>query len=184
MRTIVGGEHHQCIFVQLVSFQLAEDSADAVLQLAVTERIYGEFPKKREPKAAKHKIQTLLKAGEVGREELLAAVRRYAAECADKEPKYIKYPCTWLNRGCWADEPDRTPKAPPRPPTPVQRCAKLEPAQFVDAIRENRDQMPEAVARMMFKPDGKPRLTMAQMRGNPDICAFVCGVLGEEAASD
>lgn len=38
-------------------------------------------------------------------EILLAAARRYRADCAGKDKKFIKHPSTWLNSGCWADEP-------------------------------------------------------------------------------
>ena len=29
----------------------------------------------------------------------------YARERADQDPKYTKYPATWLNKGCYDDEP-------------------------------------------------------------------------------
>jgi hypothetical protein len=36
---------------------------------------------------------------------LIAGAQRYAAERAGQDPKYTKHPATWLNAGCWADEP-------------------------------------------------------------------------------
>lgn len=37
--------------------------------------------------------------------EITAAMRRYAIERAGQDPRYTKHPSTWLNGGCWADEP-------------------------------------------------------------------------------
>lgn len=37
--------------------------------------------------------------------EITAAMRRYAIERAGQDPRYTKHPSTWLNAGCWADEP-------------------------------------------------------------------------------
>lgn len=36
-------------------------------------------------------------------EEILEGARRYALEMGDSQ--YIKHPTTWLNQGCWLDEP-------------------------------------------------------------------------------
>jgi hypothetical protein len=37
-------------------------------------------------------------------QELLAGVIRYAAVMTGKDPRYVKHPTTWLNKGCWTDE--------------------------------------------------------------------------------
>jgi helix-turn-helix protein len=37
-------------------------------------------------------------------DELLAGIMRYAAAVVGIEPRYIKHPTTWLNKGCWTDE--------------------------------------------------------------------------------
>jgi hypothetical protein len=42
---------------------------------------------------------------EASADELIAGAKRYAAERADQDPRYTKHPATWLNKGCWADEP-------------------------------------------------------------------------------
>jgi hypothetical protein len=39
----------------------------------------------------------------VSAETLLAAALRYKKDCTD--PEFTKHPATWLNGGCWADEP-------------------------------------------------------------------------------
>lgn len=43
-------------------------------------------------------------------ETLIAGAHRYRAETADKDPRYVKHPKTWLNQGCWQDEPDPQPQ--------------------------------------------------------------------------
>ncbi len=37
--------------------------------------------------------------------DLLSGAMRYAAERSGQDPKYTKHPATWLNSGCWSDEP-------------------------------------------------------------------------------
>lgn len=37
---------------------------------------------------------------------IIAATKRYAATCRGKDPKFIKYPATWLNKGGYLDEPE------------------------------------------------------------------------------
>jgi hypothetical protein len=36
---------------------------------------------------------------------ILAGAERYATERAGADPRYTKHPTTWLNQGCWDDEP-------------------------------------------------------------------------------
>jgi len=38
---------------------------------------------------------------------ILEAAGRYASECRGVEPSYRKHPATWLNGGCWDDEPQQ-----------------------------------------------------------------------------
>lgn len=40
---------------------------------------------------------------------IIAGARRYAAERAGQDPAYTKHPATWLNGGCWSDEPAALP---------------------------------------------------------------------------
>lgn len=37
-------------------------------------------------------------------DELLAGIRRYAAEVAGRDPQFTKHPATWLNGRCWLDD--------------------------------------------------------------------------------
>lgn len=44
-------------------------------------------------------------------EQIMAGCLRYAGEKRGSDPRYIKHPATWLNQGCWADEPASQPAA-------------------------------------------------------------------------
>jgi hypothetical protein len=37
--------------------------------------------------------------------EIMEGVKRYALELRDENPRFIKHPSTWLNGGCWMDDP-------------------------------------------------------------------------------
>lgn len=37
--------------------------------------------------------------------EILDGARRYAIEREEEDPKFTKHPSTWLNGGCWMDDP-------------------------------------------------------------------------------
>jgi hypothetical protein len=69
------------------------------------EQFWSAYPRRKEKfrahtaydKALKHALH----------EEIMAGVRRYAAEVRGKDQRYVKHPATWLNAGCWLDyEPD------------------------------------------------------------------------------
>lgn len=62
------------------------------------------YPRKEAKKAARVAYGRVLRKGEATIAELLAGAKRYAAECAGKERRYIKLPAGWLNDGRWADE--------------------------------------------------------------------------------
>ena len=38
-------------------------------------------------------------------QEILDGARRYAIERRDADQQYTKHPTTWLNGGCWMDDP-------------------------------------------------------------------------------
>lgn len=62
-------------------------------------------PRKVEKKAAMAKLDAIRKSGLVPWATFFAGLNRWAEESAGKEPRYVKHPPTWLNRGCWDDEP-------------------------------------------------------------------------------
>lgn len=66
------------------------------------------YPKKREREAA---MKAWIAAIERGAEpkHIVDAATAYAHERKDQDSKYTKYPATWLNKGCYDDEPDPAP---------------------------------------------------------------------------
>lgn len=64
---------------------------------------YAAFPRHVARSAAAHAYRRAVQR--VSAEALLAAAKRYGQECAGKDAEFIKHPATWLNGGCWADEP-------------------------------------------------------------------------------
>lgn len=74
------------------------------------EAFWSAYPKKVARADAVKAWGKALKAADA--DTLIAGALRYAAEQHGKDPTYTKHPATWLNKGCWTDEP-----APPRPPS-------------------------------------------------------------------
>ena len=66
------------------------------------------YPKRRDKEAAR---KAWIGAIERGAEpqQMVDAAKSYAHERKDEDPKYTKYPATWLNNGCYDDEPDPQP---------------------------------------------------------------------------
>jgi len=77
----------------------APDSTDADF-----EEWWLAYPKKVANLAAKKAYSGAVKNG-AAPEQLLSGAMRYAAERSGQDPRYTKNPGTWLNGGCWADEP-------------------------------------------------------------------------------
>lgn len=76
------------------------------------EFFWSLYPRRKEKAAARKKWDQLIKAG-ASPDAIIAGVRLYAAEKAGEDPQFIKHATTWLNKGCWEDEPDPTPKPKP-----------------------------------------------------------------------
>lgn len=68
------------------------------------ERFWTQYPRKVAKLAAQRAFAQTVKKG-VDPEDILRGAMRYVAKCDGQDPKYIKHPATWLNAGCWADEP-------------------------------------------------------------------------------
>ncbi len=68
------------------------------------ERFYSAYPRKKGRQHAERAYALALK--KAAHEDLLTGAQRYAASVEGTDPKFIKHPATWLNGGCWADEPD------------------------------------------------------------------------------
>lgn len=71
------------------------------------EDFWQAYPKRVDRKEAKRIYDRIVRKAEATPAQLLAGAQRYAEECraARKERQYIKSPVTWLNKGCWEDEP-------------------------------------------------------------------------------
>ena len=103
--------------------QLQEDSSLAAAASAATEvpqpnhhlESFGAFwivfPKKRDREEAKKAWIAALGRG-ANPQHIVDSATGYAKERAGEDAKYTKYPATWLNKGCYDDEPDPQPGRP------------------------------------------------------------------------
>jgi hypothetical protein len=71
------------------------------------EEFYRCYPKHAAKTAALKTYRTIMAKKLATAEDLLAGATRYAAERSGQDPKFTKHPSTWLNGGCWSDEPVR-----------------------------------------------------------------------------
>ncbi|WP_217235422.1 helix-turn-helix domain-containing protein [Streptomyces sp. AC555_RSS877] len=75
-------------------------------------RAFGAFmsnyPKKRDREEAKKAWIAAIERG-VEPKHMVDAAQAYARERFGQDPKYTKLPATWLNKGCYDDEPDPQP---------------------------------------------------------------------------
>lgn len=72
------------------------------------------YPKKRAREEAKKAWIAAIERG-ANPQHIVTAATAYANERKGEDPKFTKYPATWLNKGCYDDELDPEP-APGRPP--------------------------------------------------------------------
>lgn len=72
------------------------------------DRFWSAYPKKVSRKRAEQIFKRVLKKREATAAELIAGAERYAQQCREHgtEPRFVKHPTTWLNAGCWLDEPE------------------------------------------------------------------------------
>lgn len=71
------------------------------------------YPKKKAREEAKKAWLAALARG-ADPQHIVDAATGYAKERAGEEAKYTKYPATWLNKGCYDDEPDPVGRPPLR----------------------------------------------------------------------
>lgn len=74
------------------------------------EKWYEIFPRHREKIEAERAYRRVRQRGAT-KEQLEVGAMQYAKERVGQDPKYTKYPATWLNRGCWTDELDEQPNS-------------------------------------------------------------------------
>lgn len=63
------------------------------------------YPKKKDREDAKRAWIAAIERGAEPK-RMVDAATAYARDRAQEDPKYTKYPATWLNKGCYDDEPD------------------------------------------------------------------------------
>lgn len=70
------------------------------------EEWYHLYPRKRGRGQAEKAFRAARKHTDL--ETLVAGVKRYAAERAGEDARFVKHPATWLNGKCWLDEPEES----------------------------------------------------------------------------
>jgi Helix-turn-helix domain len=81
-----------------------KENTDSVLEKEFN-RWYSIYPRPRTRRAALKAYKQARARGATA-ETLLDGAKRYAAERADQDLRFTKYPATWLNGDCWLDEPE------------------------------------------------------------------------------
>lgn len=71
------------------------------------EQFWKAYPRKSAKLAAMKALEAVRKRGAVTWDRLLSTVAAYAATA---DPQFTKHPATWLNQGCWDDEPPKSGK--------------------------------------------------------------------------
>lgn len=89
-----------------------KDSSAATHHLEAFGAFWLTYPKRKAREEAKRAWIAAIERG-ADPQRMVAAATAYARERAGEDPKYTKYPATWLNKGCYDDEPDPQPGRPP-----------------------------------------------------------------------
>lgn len=63
------------------------------------------YPKKKDREEAKRAWIAAIERG-ADPKQMVNAATAYARERGQEDPRYTKFPATWLNKGCYDDEPD------------------------------------------------------------------------------
>lgn len=80
------------------------------------EQFWAVVPRKVAKADAMRALDKVRKSGTVTWAALMQGAHRWRAEAARTETRFVKHPATWLNKGCWDDEP-----APPSGPRGGER---------------------------------------------------------------
>jgi DNA-binding Lrp family transcriptional regulator len=84
------------------------DEPSEQLHLEAFGAFWTVYPKKRAREEAKKAWIAAIKRG-APPQHMVDRAQAYARERFGQDPKYTKYPATWLNKGCYDDEPDPQP---------------------------------------------------------------------------
>ena len=75
------------------------------------EQWYSTYPKKVDRKDAERCFNRLMAAGEISFEDLMTATARFRAAVEGTDPKFIKAPAVWINKGAYLDEASSAPNS-------------------------------------------------------------------------
>jgi hypothetical protein len=89
------------------------DEPNEQLHLEAFGAFWLTYPKRKAKEEAKKAWIAAIKRG-ADPQRIVAAAKAYTHERHGQDAKFTKYPATWLNKGCYDDEPDPQP-APGRP---------------------------------------------------------------------
>lgn len=112
----------------------AQDGQQADEHLEAFGAFWLTYPKRKAKEEARKAWIAAIKRG-TDPQHLVDRAKDYAHERHGQDAKYTKYPATWLNKGCYDDEPDPQPGPqlrmvsggyqPYQQPTPEDRAADL-----------------------------------------------------------
>lgn len=91
-----------------------DDEPAEDLRLDAFGAFWINFPRKRNREEAKLAWIAAVRRG-IDPQHMVDGAQRYARERAGEESQFTKYPATWLNKGCYDDEPDPQPEPNGRP---------------------------------------------------------------------
>ncbi|MFJ5644103.1 helix-turn-helix domain-containing protein [Streptomyces sp. NPDC093223] len=91
-----------------------EDEPAEDLHLAAFGAFWINYPRKRNREEAKQAWIAAIRRG-IDPQHMVDSAQRYARERAGEDAQFTKYPATWLNKGCYDDEPDPQPEPNGRP---------------------------------------------------------------------
>lgn len=80
----------------------AQDTPETVAALRAFEEFWKVYPRKLDPRSARRKWATVIRAG-ADPDDIIAGAIRYR-DWPGRVPKYTKYPATWLAAGSWEND--------------------------------------------------------------------------------
>jgi hypothetical protein len=76
------------------------------------DEFYAAYPRKKSPADAEAAWTKAVDGLGADPAVIIEGARLFAMQNRTKDPEWLPYPATWLNRRQWEDEPDRAPTAP------------------------------------------------------------------------
>lgn len=116
-----------------LELELAAPAAPAVRKASIVElfdRFWQAYPRRVEKRAALNAFEKAVLKTKVDPEMIIGAAARYAAD-PNRVDRFTKHPTTWLNGGCWEDDP-----LPARGSTPQRSTQRDENAAMIGRLRE------------------------------------------------